>query len=248
MREATLDVDEGADILIVKPAVAYLDMIARLREEFDLPIAAYHVSGEYAMIKAAAEKGWIDGDKVMEETLLSIKRAGADIIELGVPFSDPMADGPAIQRASERALRAGTGLALDLTLRSRFPGKSLDGFFRRMWERHGRSDRPYAVARPYTLDDLERELGEYSGDAAWARRFSWSARRKRSKAIEMARTSMRPGGRTTIRRASCRFWRRCGRLFLARATGQGDCHDEKHHEDRLLHNFFYFPLGVNKLF
>jgi porphobilinogen synthase len=80
LREATLDVDEGADILIVKPAVAYLDIVARLRDEFDLPIAAYHVSGEYAMIKAAAEKGWIDGDRVMEETLLSIKRAGADII------------------------------------------------------------------------------------------------------------------------------------------------------------------------
>jgi porphobilinogen synthase len=80
LREATLDVDEGADILIVKPAVAYLDIVSRLREEFDLPIAAYHVSGEYAMIKAAAEKGWIDGDRVMEETLLSIKRAGADII------------------------------------------------------------------------------------------------------------------------------------------------------------------------
>ncbi len=80
LREATLDVDEGADILMVKPAVAYLDIIARLREEFDLPIAAYHVSGEYAMIKAAAEKGWIDGEKVMQETLLSIRRAGADII------------------------------------------------------------------------------------------------------------------------------------------------------------------------
>ena len=80
VREATLDVDEGADILMVKPAVAYLDIIARLRDEFDLPIAAYHVSGEYAMIKAAAEKGWIDGEKVMQETLLSIKRAGADII------------------------------------------------------------------------------------------------------------------------------------------------------------------------
>lgn len=80
LREATLDVDEGADILMVKPAVAYLDIISKLREEFDLPIAAYHVSGEYAMIKAAAEKGWIDGDRVMEETLLSIKRAGADII------------------------------------------------------------------------------------------------------------------------------------------------------------------------
>jgi len=80
LREATLDVDEGADILMVKPAVAYLDIIARLRDEFDLPIAAYHVSGEYAMIKAAAEKGWIDGERVMAETLLSIKRAGADII------------------------------------------------------------------------------------------------------------------------------------------------------------------------
>lgn len=80
LREATLDVDEGADILMVKPAVAYLDIISKLRDEFDLPVAAYHVSGEYAMIKAAEEKGWIDGPKVMEETLLSIKRAGADII------------------------------------------------------------------------------------------------------------------------------------------------------------------------
>ncbi len=80
LREATLDVEEGADILMVKPAVAYLDIISRLRDEFDLPIAAYHVSGEYAMIKAAAEKGWIDGEKVMAETLLSIRRAGADII------------------------------------------------------------------------------------------------------------------------------------------------------------------------
>ncbi|MFP7755915.1 porphobilinogen synthase [Thermodesulfobacteriota bacterium B35] len=80
LREATLDVDEGADILMVKPAVAYLDIISRLRDEFDLPVAAYHVSGEYAMIKAAAEKGWIDGDRVMAETLLSIRRAGADII------------------------------------------------------------------------------------------------------------------------------------------------------------------------
>ena len=80
LREATLDVEEGADILMVKPAVAYLDIINRLRDEFDLPIAAYHVSGEYAMIKAAAEKGWIDGERVMAETLLSIRRAGADII------------------------------------------------------------------------------------------------------------------------------------------------------------------------
>ena len=80
LREATLDVDESADILMVKPALAYLDIIAKLREEFDLPVAAYQVSGEYAMIKAAAEKGWIDGERVMQETLLSIKRAGADII------------------------------------------------------------------------------------------------------------------------------------------------------------------------
>ena len=80
LREATLDVEEGADILMVKPAVAYLDIIHRLHEEFDLPVAAYHVSGEYAMIKAAAEKGWIDGERVMAETLLSIRRAGADII------------------------------------------------------------------------------------------------------------------------------------------------------------------------
>ncbi len=80
LREATLDVDEGADILMVKPAVAYMDIISKLKEEFDLPVAAYHVSGEYAMIQAAAEKGWIDGKKVMEETLLSLKRAGADII------------------------------------------------------------------------------------------------------------------------------------------------------------------------
>jgi porphobilinogen synthase len=80
LREATLDVEEGADILMVKPAVAYLDIISKLRDEFDLPIAAYHVSGEYAMIKAAGAKGWIDEEKVMAETLLSIRRAGADII------------------------------------------------------------------------------------------------------------------------------------------------------------------------
>ncbi len=80
LREATLDLEEGADILMVKPAVAYLDIIRQLRDEFDLPVAAYHVSGEYAMIKAAAAKGWIDEKRVMAETLLSIQRAGADII------------------------------------------------------------------------------------------------------------------------------------------------------------------------
>jgi porphobilinogen synthase len=80
LREATLDVEEGADILMVKPAVAYLDIISKLRDEFDLPIAAYHVSGEYAMIKAAGANGWIDEENVMAETLLSIRRAGAEII------------------------------------------------------------------------------------------------------------------------------------------------------------------------
>jgi porphobilinogen synthase len=80
MRELALDVEEGADIVMVKPALAYLDVIAEARSEFDLPIAAYNVSGEYAMLKAAAEKGWIDYDRVMMETLLSIRRAGADII------------------------------------------------------------------------------------------------------------------------------------------------------------------------
>ena len=80
MREAELDYAEGADILMVKPATCYLDIIKTLREEFDLPIAAYHVSGEYAMIKAAARNGWIDEQRVMMETLTSIKRAGADII------------------------------------------------------------------------------------------------------------------------------------------------------------------------
>jgi porphobilinogen synthase len=80
LREAELDYTEGADILMVKPASVYLDILRTLRERFDLPLAAYHVSGEYAMIKAAAQKGWIDEQRVMLETLTSIKRAGADII------------------------------------------------------------------------------------------------------------------------------------------------------------------------
>jgi porphobilinogen synthase len=80
IREISLDVEEGADIIMVKPALPYLDIIRRAREEFDLPIAAYNVSGEFAMIKAAAKLGWIDGEKVMMESLTSIKRAGADII------------------------------------------------------------------------------------------------------------------------------------------------------------------------
>ena len=80
IREVTLDVEEGADIIMVKPALPYLDVICRVREEFDLPVAAYHVSGEYAMIKAAAKQGWLDEKKVMMESLLSIRRAGADLI------------------------------------------------------------------------------------------------------------------------------------------------------------------------
>jgi len=80
MREAELDVDEGADIIMVKPALPYLDIIAALRENFDLPIAAYNVSGEYSMIKAAAKLDWMDGERAMMESLTSIKRAGADII------------------------------------------------------------------------------------------------------------------------------------------------------------------------
>ena len=79
-REARFDKEEGADILMVKPALSYLDIIRDLRNEFDLPIACYNVSGEYSMIKAAGEKGWIDPDRVMMESLLSMKRAGADLI------------------------------------------------------------------------------------------------------------------------------------------------------------------------
>jgi len=80
IREVTLDVEEGADVIMVKPALAYLDVICRVREEFDLPVAAYNVSGEYAMIKAADKMGWLDGSRVMMETLTAIKRAGADMI------------------------------------------------------------------------------------------------------------------------------------------------------------------------
>ena len=80
LREAALDVEEGADILMVKPALPYLDIVAQLAGEFDLPIAAYQVSGEYAMIKAAAQKGWLNEEAVMLESLTAIKRAGADLI------------------------------------------------------------------------------------------------------------------------------------------------------------------------
>ena len=80
LREMRADLEEGADILMVKPALAYLDVIADARREFDVPIAAYQVSGEYSMIMGAAERGWIDGPRAIDEALVSIKRAGADII------------------------------------------------------------------------------------------------------------------------------------------------------------------------
>ena len=80
LREVALDVGEGADLVMVKPAVTYLDVIGEVRRRHDIPLAAYHVSGEYAMIKAAAERGWVDGDAVALEQLLAIKRAGADLI------------------------------------------------------------------------------------------------------------------------------------------------------------------------
>jgi len=80
IREVMLDIEEGADIIMVKPALPYLDIIRRIRDAVDFPIAAYNVSGEYAMIKAAEQMGWIDGEKVMLETLTAIKRAGADMI------------------------------------------------------------------------------------------------------------------------------------------------------------------------
>jgi len=79
-KEVDLDTMEGADIIMVKPALSYLDVITKVKDYTNLPVAAYNVSGEYAMIKAAAQQGWIDGDRVMMETLLSMKRAGADII------------------------------------------------------------------------------------------------------------------------------------------------------------------------
>lgn len=80
IREVELDVEEGADIILVKPAMPYLDIIYRIKEKYRMPTAAYHVSGEYAMIKAAARNGWLDERKVVYESLLSIKRAGADMI------------------------------------------------------------------------------------------------------------------------------------------------------------------------
>ena len=80
LRELALDIEEGADMVMVKPAITYLDIVAEARRRFDVPVAAYHVSGEYAMVKAAAERGWIDGKRVALEQLLAVRRAGADAI------------------------------------------------------------------------------------------------------------------------------------------------------------------------
>ncbi len=80
LREVALDLEEGADIVMVKPALAYLDVIRAVRERFDVPIAAYNVSGEFAMVKAAERLGWLDGPRAMMEILTAIKRAGADLI------------------------------------------------------------------------------------------------------------------------------------------------------------------------
>ena len=80
MREVALDVDEGADIVMVKPALPYLDVLSRVKAEFGLPVAAYSVSGEYAMIRAAGQLGWLDEEAAMMEALTGIRRAGADIV------------------------------------------------------------------------------------------------------------------------------------------------------------------------
>lgn len=80
MKEVELDMEEGADIIMVKPALAYLDVVSRVREKINRPVAVYNVSGEYAMVKAAAQNGWIDEKRIVMESLLCMKRAGADII------------------------------------------------------------------------------------------------------------------------------------------------------------------------
>jgi porphobilinogen synthase len=80
MRETEMDIAEGADIVMVKPGLAYLDVIRDIKNEFDVPIAAYQVSGEYAMIKAASEKGWLEHDQIILESTMAFKRAGANLI------------------------------------------------------------------------------------------------------------------------------------------------------------------------
>jgi len=80
LREVQLDIEEGADMVMVKPALPYLDIICRVKQTFNIPVAAYHVSGEFALVKAASQLGWVDGEQVMMESLIAIKRAGADLI------------------------------------------------------------------------------------------------------------------------------------------------------------------------
>ena len=80
LREVRLDIEEGADMVMVKPALPYLDIICRVKQTFNIPVAAYNVSGEFALVKAAAQLGWVDGEQVMMESLIAIKRAGADLI------------------------------------------------------------------------------------------------------------------------------------------------------------------------
>ena len=80
MQEVALDIDEGADIVMVKPGLPYLDIVARIHDAFEVPVASYHVSGEWAQLQAAADKGWIDGDQAYLESLDSLRRAGASII------------------------------------------------------------------------------------------------------------------------------------------------------------------------
>ena len=80
IKEVIQDIEEGADIVMVKPALSYLDIISKVRSEVNVPVAAYNVSGEYSMVKAASQNGWVDGERVMMEVLISIKRAGANMI------------------------------------------------------------------------------------------------------------------------------------------------------------------------
>ena len=95
MKEIALDIEEGADVVMVKPALPYLDVIAKAKESFEAPVAAYNVSGEYGMVLAAAQRGWVEKERAMVETLTSIKRAGADMIltYFAVDMAQLMSDG-----------------------------------------------------------------------------------------------------------------------------------------------------------
>src|SRR4030095_13757588 len=119
VREVQLDIEEGADIVMVKPALPYLDVIARVRQITDLPLAAYNVSGEYAMIKAAARLGWLDEERAMLEALTSIKRAGADIIiTYFAKEAARLLAGGGVGRSGWKAMRMGWGTATARPLRT----------------------------------------------------------------------------------------------------------------------------------